>query len=472
MHDLTPPADEFSVESIYAELLARAPESDMRPRLEPMQRIMDVLAEPQRSAPVIHVGGTNGKTSTARMIEAALLAHDLRVGRYSSPHMGSVTERIAIDGKPVSDQTFVRIWDEIRPHIGFVDDELVEQGEQPLTLFELLTVLAFAIFADEPVDVMVVEVGLGGSWDATNVADSAVQVIGPISLDHTELLGETIEEIAEEKAGTITPGGFLISAAQERDAADVLLEAAQAAGVPFRFEGVEFGVESRLPGVGGQQVTIQGLADRYPDLMLPLLGAHQAENFALAVAAVEAFIGGGEQPLALENLRTACEHIVSPGRLETLRAAPAIIVDAAHNPAGIEASAQALKENLAVSELILVVGILREKDARAMLRGLFEQYGDIASAVCLTASTSPRAIPGAELAEMALDAGFREADIHTTEQLDEAITWAVARTDERGVTETGGVLITGSITVVAEARALFGAVDTGIPDTDASEGGL
>lgn len=460
------PADQFSVESIYAEMLARAPESDMRPRLEPMQLIMEVLGEPQRAAPVIHVGGTNGKTSTARMIEAGLLAHDLRVGRYSSPHMGSVTERIAVDGKPVADETFVRIWDEIRPHIGLVDQQLAERDEKPLTLFELLTVLAIAIFADEPVDVMVLEVGLGGSWDATNVADAAVQVIGPISLDHTELLGETIDEIAEEKAGTIKPGGFLISAAQERDAADVLLEAAQAAAVPFRFEGVEFGVESRFPAVGGQQVTIQGLAGRYPDLLLPLLGAHQAENFALAVAALEAFIGGGESELNIENLRTACEHITSPGRLETLRASPAIIADAAHNPAGIEASALAVKESFEFTTMVLVVGVLEEKDARRMLQVLFDHYGDLAGEICLTRSTSERAIPSAELAELALDAGFRDEQIHTTEQLDEAIAWSVARIDQQQAAETGGILITGSITVVAEARALFGAVDTGIPDLD------
>ncbi|WP_120005988.1 bifunctional folylpolyglutamate synthase/dihydrofolate synthase [Nesterenkonia muleiensis] len=463
-------ADEFSVASIYAEMLARAPESDMRPRLEPMQLVMEILGEPQRAAPVIQVGGTNGKTSTARMLEAGLLAHDLRVGRYSSPHMGPVTERIAVDGKPVPDETFVRIWDEIRPHIGMVDLQLTERGEKPLTLFELLTVLAIAIFADEPVDVMVLEVGLGGSWDATNVAEAAVQVIGPISLDHTEMLGETIEEIAEEKAGIIKPGGFLISAAQERDAADVLLEAARAAGVPFRFEGVEFGVESRFPGVGGQQVTVQGLAGRYPDLLVPLLGAHQAENFALAVAALEAFIGGGERPLNIENLRTACEHITSPGRLETLRSSPAILVDAAHNPAGLEASALALKESFEFTQLVLVIGVLQDKDARQMLQTLFDQYSGLASDLCLTQSTSARAVPAAELAELALDAGFREEQIHTTDQLDEAIAWSVTRIDERQASETGGLLITGSITLVAEARALFGAVDTGIPDGDAPGG--
>ncbi|GFZ95832.1 bifunctional folylpolyglutamate synthase/dihydrofolate synthase [Nesterenkonia alkaliphila] len=472
MPDQAPQADEYSVASIYAEMLARAPENDMRPRLEPMQLAMEVLGDPQRSAPVIHVGGTNGKTSTARMIEAGLLAHDLRVGRYSSPHMGKVTERIAVDGKPVSDETFVRVWDEIRPSIGLVDAQLSARGEKPLTLFELLTVLAFAVFADAPVDVMVLEVGLGGSWDATNVADSAVQVIGPISLDHTAMLGETVEEIAQEKAGTIKPGGFLISAAQEPAAAQVLLEAAQAAQVPFRFAGVEFGVESRLPGVGGQQVTVQGLVGRYPELQLPLLGAHQAENFALAVAALEAFIGGGQQELNIENLRTACEHIVSPGRLETLRSAPAIIVDAAHNPAGIEASAAAVQESYGVSKLVLIIGILQEKDAAAMLQVIFDSYGDLASEVCFTESTSPRAIPAAELAELALDAGFREDQIHTTEQLDEAIAWSVARIDDEELSETGGILITGSITLVGEARALFGAVDTGIPDPEAFDPGI
>ena len=457
-----PPADQYSVASIYAEMLSRAPENDMRPRLEPMRLAMDILGEPQKSAKVIHLAGTNGKTSTARMIEAGLLAHDLRVGRYSSPHMGKVTERIAVDGAPVDDGTFVRVWDEIRPHISLIDQKLAEQGEVPLTLFELLTVVAFAVFADEPVDVMVIETGLGGSWDATNVVEADVQVITPISLDHTDMLGETEAEIAEEKAGIIKPGGFMISAAQLPEVADVLLTAAREAAVDFRFEGVEFGVESRMPGVGGQQLTVQGLAGRYPDLLLPLLGAHQAENLALATAALEAFIGGGEQELVIENLRLACEHITSPGRLETLRSGPAIIADAAHNPAGLEASALAVKESFGLTKLVLVVGILQEKDARAMLQTLYEQYQELADEVCFTQSTSPRAVPAETLAELALDAGFDEDAIHTTNQLDEAIDWAVTRIDEDEATADGGILITGSITLAGEARTLLGVEDTGI----------
>lgn len=436
----------------------------MRPRLEPMQLAMDILGEPQKSAKVIHVAGTNGKTSTARMIEAGLLAHELRVGRYSSPHLGKVTERIAVDGKPVNDETFVRIWDEIRPHIGLIDQQLSDRDEVPLTLFELLTVLAFAVFADEPVDVMVIETGLGGAWDATNVVASDVQVITPISLDHTDMLGDTEAEIAEEKAGIIKPGGFLISAAQLPEVADVLLAAAREAEVPFRFEGVEFGVESRMPGVGGQQLTIQGLAGRYPDLLLPLLGAHQAENFALATAALEAFIGGAEQELSLDSLRGACELITSPGRLEVLRSEPTMIADAAHNPAGLEASALALKESFGLTKLVLVVGILEEKDARAMLATLYQEYKDFAADICFTQSTSPRALPAETLADLALDAGFEEDTIHATTQLDEAIAWAVTRIDEDDAGATGGILITGSVTLAGEARTLLGLEDTGITD--------
>lgn len=449
--------DQFSVASVYAELLSRAPENKMEPRMQPMFEAMDLLGEPNKSAPVIHITGTNGKTSTARMIEAGLLAHDLRVGRYTSPHLASVTERICLDGEPVEDRTFVRIWDEVRPFINLVDQSLAERGEVPLTYFECVTILAFAIFADAPVDVMVLEVGLGGITDATNVADGSVSVITPISLDHTELLGDDERDIALEKAGIIKAEGFLISAAQVPAAADALLAEARAKDVPYRFEGVEFGVESRVPGVGGQQVTISGLAGRYPEILLPLHGAHQAQNFAVAIAALEAFIGGGTQELNIENLRLAAENITAPGRLEVLRTGPSIIVDAAHNPAGIEASAEALKESFGLSRLVLVVGILEDKDARAMLNGLFKEYEGLVDDICFTQSTSPRAIPAGQLGALALDVGYAEEDIYVTERLDDAIDWAVGRADEADPGLVGGVLITGSITVVGEARTLLGA---------------
>ncbi|HSU48877.1 MAG TPA: folylpolyglutamate synthase/dihydrofolate synthase family protein [Arthrobacter sp.] len=446
--------DEFSVESVYAELLGRAPENKMEPRLAPLFRAMDVLGEPNKAFPIIHVTGTNGKTSTSRMIESVLRAHGLSTGRYTSPHLSKVTERISIDGHPVSDETFVRIWDEIRPYLQIVDSELEAEGQPRLTYFECLTILGFAIFADQPVNVAIIEVGLGGITDATNVGDGQVSVVTPISLDHTDLLGDTTEDIAREKAGIIKPGGYLISAAQPLDAAQVLLEKAKEVGVPFRFEGVEFGVESRTVAVGGQMVTIQGIAGRYPELLVPLHGAHQAQNAAVAVAALEAFFGG-EKELDFEVLQEGFATVTSPGRLEVVRTAPTIIVDAAHNPDGIKASAAALREAFTFTRLVPVVGVLKEKDAEEILRELRESLGDMAVEYCFTQSNSPRAVPATELAELAIDLGFGEDNVHVAEKLDDALEWAVERA-EANDDLSGGVLVTGSITLVAEARILLG----------------
>jgi dihydrofolate synthase/folylpolyglutamate synthase len=446
--------DEFSVESVYAELLGRAPENKMEPRLAPLFRAMDVLGEPNKAFPIIHVTGTNGKTSTARMIESVLRAHGLSTGRYTSPHLTKVTERISIDGHPVSDDTFVRIWDEIRPYLEIVDSELEADGQPRLTYFECLTILGFAIFADQPVNVAVIEVGLGGITDATNVGDGQVSVITPISLDHTDLLGDTTEDIAYEKAGIIKPGGYLISAAQPLDAAQVLLEKANDVGVPFKFEGVEFGVESRTVAVGGQMVSIQGIAGRYPDLLVPLHGAHQAQNAAVAVAALEAFFGG-EKELGFDVLQEGFAEVTSPGRLEVVRTAPTIVVDAAHNPDGVKVSAAALQEAFTFTRLVPVVGILKEKDAEEILRQLKESLGGMAEEYCFTQSNSPRAVPAAELAELAIDLGFGEDNVHIEEKLDDALEWAVERA-EANDDLSGGVLVTGSITLVAEARILLG----------------
>jgi dihydrofolate synthase/folylpolyglutamate synthase len=441
------------VARVYADLLSRAPENKIERRIEPMRRAMEVLGDPQRSAPVIHVTGTNGKTSTARMIESLLLAHDIRTGRYTSPHLSSVTERIVIDGEPVNDETLVRIWDEIRPYLQIVDSELEADGQHRLTFFEAVTILAFAVFADEPVEVVVLEVGMGGTWDATNVADAQVAVVTPISLDHTDLLGDTVEEIAGEKAGIIKPDSVLVSSVQEPGAAQVLLERAQEVGAQWRFEGVEFGVESRTLAVGGQVLDLKGLATRYEQIPVPLFGAHQAENASVALAAVEAFMG--ERPLNEELVRTGFEAATSPGRLEIARKSPTFVVDAGHNPAGVKVSAEAIKESFGFSKLVLVVGILREKDAAGILTQLREDYGDLVGDIALTQSASPRAIPATDLAELALDAGFSDDDLFVTERLDEALDWAAGRADD---TEDlgGGVLVTGSITLVAEARLLLG----------------
>ncbi|GGH58145.1 bifunctional folylpolyglutamate synthase/dihydrofolate synthase [Rothia aerolata] len=448
----------FGVESVYRELLSRAPENKMEPRLDAVARAVEILGEPNKAAPVIHITGTNGKTSTARMIERILMAHDLRTGRFTSPHLSSVTERISIDGEPVSDETFVRIWEEIQPYLQMVDAELEAENNPKITYFEALTVLAFAVFADEPVDVMILEVGIGGTWDSTNVADAAVSVVTPIGLDHTDMLGETLEEIAGEKQGIIKDGGFLVSAAQDPAAAQVLLDSARAHDAQFRFEGVEFGLADRKPGVGGQMISVKGLADTYTELPLPLFGAHQAENAAVAIAAVEAFLGGGETPLNPELIRSGWEELKSPGRLEIVRNSPTVVVDAAHNPHGIRASAEAFKESFAVDEIALVIGVLQEKDARGIFETIREEYLDSVDSglkLYLTASTSPRAIAPDELENMALDAGFDEDLLEKHEHLHDAVAAAITSVGNNDQA-AGAVLITGSITVVGEARDLLG----------------
>ncbi len=442
------------LERVYQQLLSRAPENKMEPRMDPMFRAMEILGEPQKACPVVHITGTNGKTSTARMIESLLQAHDLRTGRYSSPHLVSVTERIAIDGEPVDEETFVRVWDEISPFLEIVDAELVERGENKLTYFEAVTILAFAVFAEVPVDVVVLEVGLGGITDATNVADGDVSVITPISLDHTDLLGDTTELIAQEKIGILKPGGYLVSSVQPVDAADVLLARARELEVPTAFESIDFKLLDRQVAVGGQLLSIQGQAGRYDEIFLPLFGAHQAQNAAVALAAVEAFLGGGERELNADLVRDGFAATSSPGRLELVRTAPSILVDAGHNPDGIRVSAEAIKESFGFSRLVLMVCILQEKDAEAMLYTMREEYGDLVEDLCITQSSSPRAIPAGELANMAIDAGWPEEDIHVTEDLEDAIEWSVGRA-ESGEDLAGGVLVTGSITLVGEVTALL-----------------
>lgn len=449
---------EFSVESIRAELRSRAPETQMAPRLDAMRMAMDFLGDPAHAAPVIHLTGTNGKTSTARIVEGLLLAHDLRPGRYTSPHLERITERIAIDGEPVDDETFVRVWDEIRPFLALTDQRLEAEGQVPLTEFEAMTALAFAVFADAPVDVVVLEVGLGGEWDATNVADAQVSVVTPIDLDHTRMLGESVEEIAREKAGIIKDEGFLVSAVQKPEVAEILLAAAREHDVPFRFEGVEFGVLERTPAVGGQVIAVQGLAGRYENLFLPLFGAHQAQNASLAVAAVEAFLGGGEKELNEELVRAGLEAVSSPGRLEVVRSAPTVVIDAAHNPHGLRAAAAAFAEAFEVRRLNLVVGILEDKDAPTMLAVLREAFAEseqFDTRLYATASQSPRAISAEDLKDLALDAGFDDDAVEVHESLADAVGAAVA---DAAVDEEldAAVLVTGSVTVAGEARMLLG----------------
>lgn len=433
-------------------IFGRRGEGHVDPSNDRMLALVDLLGNPQQAYRTIHITGTNGKTSTARMIDELLRGFGLRVGRYTSPHLAKVTERIVIDGQPVDDRTFVEAYQQIAPLIELIDG----QFESPCSFFEIITALGFAIFADAPVDVAVVEVGMGGTWDNTNVIDSEVAVITPIDLDHQQYLGDTIAEIAREKAGIIKPNATAILASQPVDAAAVLLERAVEVDAAVAREGLEFGARERNVAVGGQVLMLQGLGGRYEEIFLPLHGAHQAENAACALAAVEAFFGAGGKTggVDLDVVRTAFAEVTSPGRLEAVRSAPTILVDAAHNTHGMAASLAALSEAFDFRRLIGVIGVLEDKDATALL----ELLEPVLDEVVVTESSSSRALDVDSLAALAVDV-FGDSRVIVEPRLDDAIEAAVTLAEETGDNSISGsgVLITGSVVTAGEARTLLGA---------------
>ena len=414
-----------------------------------IQALLDHLGNPQRAYPSIHLTGTNGKTSTARMVDALLRAHGLRTGRYTSPHLETVRERITIEGRPVSEERFAEIYAEVAPMARFLDSS---SGEA-LTYFDMTTAMAFAAFADAPVDVAVVEVGLGGAEDSTNVLHAGVCVITPIGLDHTEWLGDTVEDIALAKAGIVHKGATLICAAQQEEAMRPILERCAEVGATIAREGSEFGVLRRGLALGGQVLTLQGLSGEYEDVFLPLHGAYQGQNAAVALAAVEAFLGAGiEKSLDPETVREGFAAASAPGRLERVRNAPTILLDAAHNPHGMAATVAALEDEFAFRRLVAVVAVLADKDARAML----ELLEPVVDAVVTTRNTSPRALPAGELAAVAREV-FGDDRVHVEARMPDAIEAAVtlAESDVDGEPSGIGVLVTGSVVTVADARKLL-----------------
>ncbi|MEU9562981.1 folylpolyglutamate synthase/dihydrofolate synthase family protein [Streptomyces sp. NPDC048161] len=450
------PADpevDKALRAVEQELAGRWGETKLEPSVARIAALMDVLGDPQRAYPSIHITGTNGKTSTARMIEALLGAFDLRTGRYTSPHVQSITERISLDGSPIAPERFIEAYEDIKPYVEMVD------AQQPyrLSFFEVLTGMAYAAFADAPVDVAVVEVGMGGSWDATNVIDASVAVVTPISLDHTDRLGTTPAEIAGEKAGIIKQGATVVLAQQPVDAAQVMLKKAVEVDATVAREGMEFGVVSREIAVGGQLLTLRGLggaATEYTEVFLPLYGAHQAHNAAVALAAVEAFFGiGAEQPgsLDVDTVRRAFASVISPGRLEVVRSSPTVVLDVAHNPAGARATADGISEAFGFSRLIGVVGTSSDKD----VKGLLEAFEPIFAEVVVTENSTPRAMDVDELAALAVEV-FGEDRVQVEPRLDDALEAAITLAEEEDEYAGAGVLVTGSVITVGEARLLLG----------------
>jgi dihydrofolate synthase / folylpolyglutamate synthase len=441
-----------ALRQVEVDLARRWPESRIEPSLVRIAALVDLLGSPQRCYPVLHIAGTNGKTSVARMLDALLSGMGLRVGRYTSPHLQQVTERISVDGTPISPERFVEAYHDIEPYVALVD----AGSPVPMSKFEVLTGMAFATFADTPVEAAVVEVGLGGSWDATNVADAMVAAITPVAVDHVNYLGSDIEGIAAEKAGIIKPGSVAVLAQQPPEVARVL--AARSVGVDATVarEGMEFGVLQRDVAVGGQQLKLQGLGGVYDQIFLPLHGAHQSRNAALALAAAEVFFGAGaNSSLDVDAVRDAFASVTGPGRLERVRTAPSVFIDAAHNPHGAHALAAALREDFSFRRLVAVVGVMRDKDAR----GILAELEPVIDEVVVTVSSSARAMDINDLAEAARDV-FGESRLRVQRRLPDAIEAAIASAAE-GATDPdrisgAGVVITGSVAMVGEVRTLFG----------------
>jgi len=438
-------SDRARADAVYAELLQRQGEQWVQPRVERTRRVLELLDDPQRTYRVVHVTGTNGKTSTSRVIESLLRAHGLRTGLFTSPHLERFTERIMIDGEPIADAAVADAWGEIAPFVDLVDAELVAAGDAPLTFFELLTVLTFVACADAPIDVLVLEVGMGGSWDSTNTADGDVAVFAPIALDHADRLGATIAEIAAVKAGIIKDGAVAVSARQDAAAEAVLREAAAARGATIAFEGEEFALVEQRLAVGGQLIRVRGLAGTYEDVYLPMYGSHQGLNATLAIAAVEALLGAGTRVIDADVLAEGLGGVSSPGRLQLVGANPTVLVDAAHNPHGAQALATALRESFDFDEWGVVLGVLGDKDAGGIIDGL----AAIATHVFATAPDSERANDADAIADLAEARGL-PVSVHRdlAEAADAAREWGAA-SDRRAVVIAGSVVLAGEALTLA-----------------------
>ena len=437
------PDDQERIDAIEQALLKRWPETRIAPTLERIAALTDILGSPQLTYPTIHVGGTNGKTTTSRMIDSLLFEMGLRTGRFTSPHLESYRERIAINGQPIDPKALIFSYNDIAAYLDFMDSKF----ETPISFFEAITALAFAAFAEHPIDVGVIEVGMGGEWDATNVVDADVSVIMPIDLDHTEYLGTTISEIAKTKAGIIKEGGFIVLAQQQPEAAVELLRKAAEVGADIAREGVEYSIESRTLAVGGQLLTIRTPKDTYEEIFLPLHGKHQASNAAAALVAVEAFFG--DQELDYEAVLAGFANVQSPGRCEVLHRDPTIIIDAAHNPHGAKALTETIQSEFTFDEVIGVFAAMADKD----VEGALVELEKVMDSIIVTANSSTRSMPVAEVEALASRI-FGADRTFAADDLSSAIEKAIKDSVRPLSDETLGILITGSVVTVGEARTI------------------
>jgi dihydrofolate synthase / folylpolyglutamate synthase len=435
------PDDQARIDAIEKALLARWPENRIAPTLERISALVDMLGSPQLTYPTIHIGGTNGKTTTSRMVDSLLFEMGLRTGRFTSPHLESYLERICINGQPIDAKEMIFSFNDISPYLDLMDTKF----DNPISFFEAITALAFAAFAEHPIDVGVIEVGMGGQWDATNVVDADVSVIMPIGLDHMEYLGSTIAEIARTKAGIIKEQGFVVLAQQEPEAAVELLRRAAEVSADVAREGLEYSIDSRAIAVGGQLISITGLRGHYDDIFLPLHGKHQASNAAAALIAVEAFFG--EQDLDIDAVRAGFANVSSPGRCEIIHRDPTIILDAAHNPHGAKAIAETIQSEFTFDDVTGIVALMADKDALGILQAL----EPIMNQIIVTTNSAARSMPVSDLEALATQV-FGADRVFAQPTLADAIEKAIKDSVRPLSDESLAILITGSVVTVGEAR--------------------
>ena len=435
--------------AIYQALLGRSPEHDFDPSLARVQEVLNILGDPQEAYPSVQVGGTNGKSSTTRMVAALLHGFGLRIGSYTSPHLTNVRERIAINGESLSAATFVTAWADVAPYIEMVDATSTAAGGPRISFFEALTVMAIAYFADAPVDAAVFEVGMGGRWDATNVLDAGVVVLTPISLDHQQYLGETLTEIAYEKAQIIKDKSIVVTCSQDPAVMEVIERRVLETDSVLWVEGKDWEVAGRAPGVGGQSIDVRTPTGTYEHVFVPLHGAHQAQNAGAALVAAEAMMGG--KALPGDIVEESFLSVRSPGRLEVVRTSPTIVVDGAHNPAGVAALRAALEEAFHFDVTIGLFSAMADKNIEEMLVEIEPDLNELV----VVSMGGDRAADLEDLAEIARDV-FGEDRVHTAETVADAIDRAAELYDApQDATLTRGIIAFGSVRFAGEVAALL-----------------
>jgi dihydrofolate synthase / folylpolyglutamate synthase len=426
-------------EDALAQLDARQPEHMPGPSLDRIRVLVDYLDHPERTYPTVHVTGTNGKTTAARVAASVACAHGLTAGLFTSPHLLSVTERFEVCGVPMTIAEFASEWEHVEPFLRLVDDA----GSGEVTYFEAVTGLAFLWFADKPVGLGVFEVGMGGSWDATNLIAGDVAVVTPIGMDHVAELGPTLTDIAGEKAGILKPGKVGVIREQVDEAERVLGARADEVGTTLRWEGPDWEVEERLQAVGGQSLRVRGLHATYDDLFLPLFGEYAAHNAAAGIVAIEAFTG---QALHEESVRDGLRVVQAPGRLEVVEHDPSVILDGAHNPDGARALADAMREFFRWKRLHLVIAVSANKD----LEGMVDALAPITDVVFATRNDSVRSAEA-----QAVAAAFEARDVDVEIQSSVAVGIEAARA---AAAKDDVILVAGSLFTVADAKRALSAL--------------